>query len=48
MWVFILFTVIHAYLANIYNFAPSKLIFALEGDAGEGRDARTAAKKAAS
>ncbi len=27
MWVFILFTMVHAYLANIYNFAPSKLIF---------------------
>ncbi len=28
MWVFIVFTMIHAYLANIYNFAPSKIIFA--------------------
>lgn len=27
MWVIILFTAIHAYLANIYNFAPSRLIF---------------------
>jgi len=27
MWVFILFTMVHAYLANIYNFAPSKIIF---------------------
>lgn len=27
MWVFIVFTMIHAYLANIYNFAPSKIIF---------------------
>lgn len=28
MWVFILFTMVHAYLANIYNFSPSKIIFA--------------------
>lgn len=28
MWVFILFTMVHAYLANIYNFGPSKIIFA--------------------
>ena len=28
MWVFIVFTMIHAYLANIYNFGPSKIIFA--------------------
>jgi len=28
MWAFILFTMVHAYLANIYNFAPSKIIFA--------------------
>ena len=28
MWVFIVFTMIHAYLANIYNFSPSKIIFA--------------------
>ncbi len=27
MWVFIVFTMIHAYLANIYNFNPSKIIF---------------------
>lgn len=27
MWVFIVFTMIHAYLANIYNFAPSRIIF---------------------
>ncbi|MHB1020618.1 MAG: cytochrome b/b6 domain-containing protein, partial [Coriobacteriia bacterium] len=26
MWVFIVFTMIHAYLANIYNFSPSKII----------------------
>jgi len=28
MWGFIVFTAIHAYLANIYGFAPSKMIFA--------------------
>ena len=28
MWVFIVFTMIHAYLANIYNVNPSKIIFA--------------------
>ncbi|MDI6901449.1 MAG: cytochrome b/b6 domain-containing protein [Anaerosomatales bacterium] len=28
MWVFIIFTMIHAYLANIYSFAPSRIIFA--------------------
>ncbi|MBN2847494.1 MAG: cytochrome b/b6 domain-containing protein [Coriobacteriia bacterium] len=28
MWVFIVFTMVHAYLANIYNFSPSKIIFA--------------------
>ncbi|KAF0207220.1 MAG: Ni/Fe-hydrogenase 1 B-type cytochrome, partial [Actinobacteria bacterium] len=27
MWVFILFTMVHAYLANIYNLNPSKIIF---------------------
>jgi Ni/Fe-hydrogenase 1 B-type cytochrome subunit len=27
MWVFIVFTMIHAYLANIYNLNPSKIIF---------------------
>jgi len=28
MWLILLFTGVHAYLANIYNFAPSKMIFA--------------------
>ena len=28
MWVIIIFTAFHAYLANIYNFAPSSMIFA--------------------
>lgn len=28
MWVILIFTAIHAYLANIYNFAPSRMIFA--------------------
>jgi Ni/Fe-hydrogenase 1 B-type cytochrome subunit len=27
MWAFIVFTMIHAYLANVYNFNPSKIIF---------------------
>jgi len=27
MWVFIVFTMVHAYLANIYNFAPSRIMF---------------------
>jgi len=27
MWVFIIFTMIHVYLANIYGFAPSKMMF---------------------
>ena len=27
MWIFIVFTMIHAYLANIYNLNPSKIIF---------------------
>ena len=28
MWVILIFTAFHVYLANIYNFAPSKMIFA--------------------
>lgn len=28
MWVILIFTAVHAYLANIYNLAPSKMIFA--------------------
>lgn len=28
MWFILIFTAIHAYLANIYNFAPSKMVFA--------------------
>ncbi len=28
MWVILIFTAAHVYLANIYNFAPSKMIFA--------------------
>lgn len=27
MWVILIFTVIHVYLANIYSFAPSRMIF---------------------
>jgi len=37
MWVFILFTMVHAYLANIYNFAPSKLIFLWKETVPEGK-----------
>jgi Ni/Fe-hydrogenase 1 B-type cytochrome subunit len=35
MWVFIIFTAIHAYLANIYSFAPSRLIFAWKESSGK-------------
>ena len=28
MWLFVVFTAVHAYLANIYSFAPSRMIFA--------------------
>jgi Ni/Fe-hydrogenase 1 B-type cytochrome subunit len=28
MWVILIFTAAHVYLANIYNFAPSRMIFA--------------------
>ena len=34
MWVIILFTAVHAYLANIYNFAPSRIIFAWKESPG--------------
>ena len=34
MWVFILFTAVHAYLANVEGFAPSKLIFAWKEEEG--------------
>ncbi|NTU89483.1 MAG: cytochrome B [Actinobacteria bacterium] len=34
MWVFICFTMIHAYLANIEGFAPSKMIFAWKEHGG--------------
>jgi Ni/Fe-hydrogenase 1 B-type cytochrome subunit len=27
MWVFIIFTALHAYLANIEGFAPTKMMF---------------------
>lgn len=36
MWVFIVFTMIHAYLANIYNFGPSKIIFLWKETVPEG------------
>ena len=32
MWIFLIFTAAHVYLANIYNFAPSKMIFAWKED----------------
>lgn len=47
MWVIILFTAVHAYLANIYNFAPSRLIFAWQETPAKGETAKVA-KKAAS
>ena len=34
MWVFILFTAIHAYLANIEGFSPSRIIFAWQETPG--------------
>jgi Ni/Fe-hydrogenase 1 B-type cytochrome subunit len=45
MWVIILFTAIHAYLANIYNFAPSKLIFMWK-ETPDPHEAKAAVKKA--
>lgn len=36
MWVFIVFTMVHAYLANIYNFAPSKIMFLWKETVPEG------------
>ena len=39
MWAFILFTAIHAYLANVEGFAPSKLIFAWKEEEGLQLDA---------
>jgi len=35
MWVILIFTAAHAYLANIYNFAPSAMIFAWKESVGE-------------
>jgi len=34
MWVFILFTAIHAYLANVEGFSPSRIIFAWKESPG--------------
>ena len=34
MWAFIVFTAIHAYLANVYSFAPSRIIFAWKESPG--------------
>lgn len=39
MWAFILFTAIHAYLANVKGFAPSKMIFAWKEEEGLQLDA---------
>ena len=39
MWVFILFTAIHAYLANVAGLAPSRLIFAWREQPGQELDA---------
>ncbi len=46
MWVFILFTAIHAYLANVEGFSPSRIIFAWQETPGlefdtEGRVIKT-------
>jgi Ni/Fe-hydrogenase 1 B-type cytochrome subunit len=35
MWVILIFTAAHVYLANIYNFAPSAMIFAWKESADE-------------
>ena len=35
MWVILIFTAAHAYLANIYNFAPSAMIFAWKESVSE-------------
>ena len=42
MWVFILFTAIHAYLANIEGFSPSRIIFAWQESPGSGVRCRRA------
>lgn len=41
MWVFIVFTAIHAYLANVEGFAPSRLIFAWREEEGVHFDPKT-------
>ncbi len=35
MWVILIFTAIHAYLANIYNFKPSEIMFKWKESVGE-------------
>jgi Ni/Fe-hydrogenase 1 B-type cytochrome subunit len=35
MWVILIFTAAHVYLANIYNFAPSAMIFAWKESVSE-------------
>ncbi|MDP2180956.1 MAG: cytochrome b/b6 domain-containing protein [Actinomycetota bacterium] len=41
MWVFLIFTAIHAYLANVEGFAPSSLIFARKESEGLHFDPKT-------
>jgi Ni/Fe-hydrogenase 1 B-type cytochrome subunit len=48
MWVIILFTMVHAYLANVYNFAPSRLIFLWKETPAHGEATASAHKKAVS
>jgi Ni/Fe-hydrogenase 1 B-type cytochrome subunit len=43
MWLILIFTAIHAYLANIYNFNPSKMIFAWK-EVGDAHGAAPAAR----
>lgn len=41
MWVFLIFTAIHAYLANVEGIAPSRLIFAWKEEEGVHFDPKT-------
>ncbi len=47
MWVILIFTAVHAYLANIYNFNPSKMIFAWKEVGGGHAPAAGSAKEEA-
>ena len=40
MWVILIFTAVHVYLANIYNFAPSAMIFAWKESVSEALSTR--------